>query len=173
MIKILLKESKRNNVICHITGRSGSGKTTLLLKIKELFPMVKILDLDLLDEASDRKYDLPTGWKSSDLYSDDLLEKIHAYRQLLLDKFISKNKNIVLAGHHVEDFTVYNFNATKRFTLNTPSKIIKKQRMKRDGMSSEDYDTSYEDENFIDGLEGYVKATPVEIIEYIKGYLNV
>lgn len=90
-----------SKVLAHVAGPSGAGKTELVNKLGESVKNIKLVDLDIFDDQAVKAL----GWegKSKNDYTDEMLDRVHAKRQELIDAYIEKSdKPIVFFGHHVE-----------------------------------------------------------------------
>ena len=133
----LIKESAKQ-ILAQVDGPAGVGKTTLMKKISGRG--YHVIDLDLFDEQASKEMGLDDGWKSSDLYSDKLLSKVHKLRQRLLDNWLEENdpdKSIVF-GIHTEGKTRYKVNAETKILLTEDVSKIVARRIKRDDLDEAD-----------------------------------
>lgn len=165
----LLLEMKQHSVFAHIDGPQGVGKTSLIPNLKKLGFVVT--DLDVFDEMASKKLKLPSGWKSSDNYSDSALKKLHKTRQQLLNEFINKHKKekIILVGIHIEGDTAYSFNTKHRFLFIDKIKDILLRRAKRDKLSKQEILNAKKETNeMIDDLLAlhYTKMTKQQLLDF-------
>ncbi len=114
------KNRKQANVLAHITGASGSGKSTLLNELQVAHPNIITKDLDEFDEVATKKLKLPPKWKTD--YTDEMLANLANKRQLLMDKWLAKQKKpVVLGGHHIEGSNVLDIPTSNKYLLDTPA----------------------------------------------------
>jgi adenylate kinase family enzyme len=86
-------------VLAHISGASGSGKTTLGQRLSNIYPNVIVKDLDEFDDEAVEAL----GWQQikKKYYTNEMISKLAALRQKLMDEFVNKSsKPIVFVGHH-------------------------------------------------------------------------
>lgn len=133
----MIKESAKQ-ILAQVDGPAGVGKTTLMEKIAKRG--YSVIDLDVFDEKASKEMGLDDGWKSSDLYSDKLLAKVHKLRQKLLDNWLEENdpdKSIVF-GIHTDGKTRYKVNAETKILLTDDVSKIVGRRIKRDKLDEAD-----------------------------------
>lgn len=133
----LIKESSKQ-ILAQVDGPAGVGKTTLMEKIAGRG--YSVIDLDVFDEQASKEMGLDDGWKSSDLYSDKLLAKVHKLRQRLLDNWLEENDpdRSIVFGIHTEGKTRYKVNAAEKILLTDDVSKIVDRRMKRDDLDEGD-----------------------------------
>lgn len=133
----LIKESSQQ-ILAQVDGPAGVGKTTLMEKIAKCG--YSVIDLDLFDEQASKEMGLDDGWKSSDLYSDKLLAKVHRLRQRLLDNWLEENDpdRSIVFGIHTEGKTRYKVNAATKILLTDDVSRIVDRRIKRDKLDEAD-----------------------------------
>jgi hypothetical protein len=61
-----------------------------------------------------------------------MLQTLHNEKQKLLDKFIAKNKQIILVGHHTEAGHVLNIPTQNRFMLPTSASVSARRAFERE-----------------------------------------
>ncbi len=158
-------------VLAHIDGPSGVGKTSLMGKL-EYFGFSTV-DLDDFDSVACGMMGLPHGWKSSKLFTDDLLHKVHQIRSNLLSNFIKSeepNKTILL-GIHIESDTRYDIEAEYKILMVDDVGAIVEKRMLRDRLTEKERPAiEKETIDYIQQLSslGYKSMTKDEIIKFFR-----
>ena len=168
------------SVIAHIAGPSGSGKTTLLHEIKRQFPHYSTVDIDEFDEAAEKNLGYQNTRKNN--YSDAMLSSLNAEKQRILNAFIAKNKNVVLAGHHTEGGYHLNIPTTNRFMLSTSPRVSayrafereKGQHPGHERLESEIPADIRENQKIVKELRGfgYKRVGANDVLEYLRNLQN-
>jgi len=158
-------------VLAHIDGPSGVGKTALMGKL-EYFGFSTV-DLDNFDSVACGMLDLPHGWKSSHLFTDELLRQVHQIRSNLLSKFIRSEdpQHTILLGIHIESGTRYDIEADYKILMVDDVGAIVEKRMKRDHLAEKERPRiQKETVDYIQELKnlGYISMTKDEIIKFFR-----
>jgi hypothetical protein len=158
-------------VLAHIDGPSGVGKTALMGKL-EYFGFSTV-DLDNFDSVAAGVFGLPAGWRSSSVFSNELLKQVHQTRSDLLSNFIKSEipQKTILLGIHIEGDTRYDIEADyKILMVDDIGKIVEK-RMKRDHLAEKERPKiEKETIEYIQKLKdlGYASMTKDEIIKFFR-----